>query len=41
MDHFSFFMCFQCKKPYFGGARACDVEVGAGDFDEKELICPA
>lgn len=35
---FLFFMCFKCKKPYFGGAYECG---GAEpDVDHKSLICP-
>lgn len=41
MDHYSFFKCYECKAPYFAGARECGP---AGDddekVDEKELICP-
>jgi hypothetical protein len=39
MHLFLFFMCYQCKKPYFAGGYQCQ-EANA-PFDPKELICPA
>jgi len=39
MHYFSYFMCYKCKKPYFGGVYACGENAG-GDFDPKELLCP-
>ena len=33
---YSYFECFKCKKPYYGGQRACEVE---REVDPKELIC--
>mmetsp|Transcript_18614 Transcript_18614/g.26102 ORF Transcript_18614/g.26102 Transcript_18614/m.26102 type:complete len:576 (+) Transcript_18614:22-1749(+) len=37
---FSYFPCYKCQKPYFGGERACEA-ARADDFDPKELICGA
>lgn len=34
-----FFMCYECKKPYFAGGYQC--QAGSVAFDEKELICPS
>jgi len=40
MHVLAFYMCFKCKKPYFGGKKSC---AGAMDekfkFDPKNLIC--
>eukprot|EP00753_Platysulcus_tardus_P003806 PLAT12492.32.p1 GENE.PLAT12492.32~~PLAT12492.32.p1 ORF type:complete len:3532 (+),score=1996.96 PLAT12492.32:1397-10597(+) len=37
MDRFAYYMCHECKEPYYGGERACG-EAG-GEFDPTELIC--
>ncbi|EGC38296.1 hypothetical protein DICPUDRAFT_76110 [Dictyostelium purpureum] len=37
MERFSYFMCFKCKKPYFGGEKACGDN--RQDFKPEELIC--
>ena len=42
MHRFAYYPCFKCKKPYFGGMRACGAPaaVGAdGSFDPEELVC--
>jgi uncharacterized C2H2 Zn-finger protein len=41
MHNFAYYMCYECKKPYFGGMRRCDMNLGDGNenFNEKELIC--
>ncbi|KAN0033561.1 hypothetical protein ACTFIV_000022 [Dictyostelium citrinum] len=41
MDRFSYFMCFKCKKPYFGGEKVCAVadENRIGDHKPEELVC--
>jgi len=36
---YSYYMCYKCKKPYFGGLKKCGQEQNKEDFDEKELIC--
>eukprot|EP01017_Pseudomicrothorax_dubius_P046940 TRINITY_DN8351_c0_g1_i1.p1 TRINITY_DN8351_c0_g1~~TRINITY_DN8351_c0_g1_i1.p1 ORF type:complete len:410 (+),score=32.69 TRINITY_DN8351_c0_g1_i1:307-1536(+) len=44
MAVFSYYLCFKCKKPYFGGKKNC--EDAAADqnrrreFKESELVCP-
>mgnify|MGYP006983471325 CR=1 FL=1 len=44
MSIFSFYLCYKCKAPYFGGRRACGEMGGGGnhgEFNPKELICGA
>lgn len=38
MYRFSYFKCFKCKKPYYGGERACEANQRE-NFDPKELVC--
>ena len=40
MARLSFYHCFKCKSPYFGGLKECGnmLEAGGG-FKEEELIC--
>ena len=44
MAIYAYFLCFKCKKPYFGGRKDCmaamnEAQAG-GNFDPKELVCP-
>lgn len=39
MSIYSYYMCFKCKKPYFGGQKKCGQEQNKDDFDEKQLVC--
>jgi len=39
MDLFSFFKCFHCGQPYFGGRRQCENQVDSTTFDPRELVC--
>ncbi|KAL0479167.1 hypothetical protein AKO1_007996 [Acrasis kona] len=42
LHNFAYYMCYECKKPYFGGMRRCEDENrgdGNSEFNEKELIC--
>jgi len=39
MKRFCYYLCFKCKKPYFGGERACNAEQRVGEFNLEELIC--
>jgi len=42
MKRFCYYPCFKCKKPYFGGERACNaVQLVESNFDPAELICGA
>jgi hypothetical protein len=34
----SYYQCFKCKLPYFGGLKACD-NVDDKDFKPEELVC--
>jgi hypothetical protein len=36
-DLFAYYLCFKCRKPYFGGERVCGE--GGGAFDPTELVC--
>ena len=38
MHEYLFYMCFECKLPYFAGNYQCQEAGGA--FDPAELICP-
>jgi len=37
MHQFAYFMCYQCKQPYFGGANACEDEREL--YEPEELVC--
>jgi E3 ubiquitin-protein ligase MYCBP2 len=41
MNNFAYYICYDCKSPYFGGMRSCDENAGDGNanFDPKDLIC--
>ncbi|OMJ84353.1 hypothetical protein SteCoe_14579 [Stentor coeruleus] len=41
LDRYSYYMCFKCKKPYFGGKKDCEQNNDQAKFDAKELVCPA
>lgn len=51
VDTFAFYLCYQCKAPYFGGKKECGRMLGDGGgegeggpapaFNPKELICGA
>lgn len=41
---FSYYQCFKCKKPYFGGKKSCELLLQEQnnekqEFDPKELVC--
>ena len=40
MARLSYYMCFKCKSPYFGGLKECgnNLENGA-NFKEEDLVC--
>ncbi|ETO36723.1 hypothetical protein RFI_00341, partial [Reticulomyxa filosa] len=40
-DHiYAFFQCFECKKPYFGGAKECKAQDDDDNkIEKKDLIC--
>jgi len=40
IDRYAYYVCFKCKKAYYGGEARCDEQAGAGDqFDPRELVC--
>ncbi|XP_051563854.1 E3 ubiquitin-protein ligase MYCBP2 isoform X5 [Myxocyprinus asiaticus] len=40
MNRYAYYVCYKCKKAYFGGEARCDAEAGQGDdYDPSELIC--
>ncbi|KAL4460977.1 hypothetical protein ABPG74_016449 [Tetrahymena malaccensis] len=41
MAIYAYFMCFKCKKPYFGGLKDCQrgLDEDKREFDPKELVC--
>jgi E3 ubiquitin-protein ligase MYCBP2 len=48
LDHFDFFKCFKCQKPYFAGRHECGGEVeddeegkDNADPEGKDLVCAA
>ncbi|KAG8179148.1 hypothetical protein JTE90_015337 [Oedothorax gibbosus] len=42
MDRYAYYVCFKCKKAYYGGEARCDAEAGGGDdYDPAELVCGA
>lgn len=38
MARLSYYQCFKCKQPYFGGLKACD-NVDDKEFKPEELVC--
>nr|KAG5689428.1 hypothetical protein BaRGS_012250 [Batillaria attramentaria] len=41
MDRYAYYVCFKCKKAYYGGEARCEEQAGGGeDYDPKELMCP-
>ncbi|XP_062580615.1 E3 ubiquitin-protein ligase MYCBP2-like [Saccostrea cucullata] len=40
MDRYAYYVCFKCKKAYYGGEARCDEQIGvAEDYDPRELVC--
>ena len=40
MDKLSYYECFKCKVPYFGGMKRCEqVNEEAKDYKPEELVC--
>ncbi|KAL1517027.1 hypothetical protein ABEB36_000847, partial [Hypothenemus hampei] len=40
MDRYAYYVCFKCKKAYYGGEARCDAEAGDA-YDPAELVCGA
>ncbi|XP_052792731.1 E3 ubiquitin-protein ligase MYCBP2-like isoform X2 [Mya arenaria] len=42
MDRYAYYVCYKCKKAYYGGEARCDEQAGVGDvYDPQELVCGA
>lgn len=42
LTRLSYYMCFKCKKPYFGGLKSCEnVNEGQREYKEEDLVCGA
>ncbi|KAF6200677.1 hypothetical protein GE061_005120 [Apolygus lucorum] len=41
MDRYAYYVCYKCKKAYYGGEARCDLDLGNADFDPAELVCGA
>lgn len=40
MARLSYYMCFKCKTPYFGGLKECGNNMEAdGAFKMEDLVC--
>ena len=40
MTRISYYMCFKCRNPYFGGLKACENMNEINEkYDEKDLMC--
>lgn len=40
LDKYAYYPCFKCKKPYFGGLRACQDAMLGDEFNPADLVCP-
>lgn len=42
MAIYSYYMCFKCKEPYFGGLKDCERALNDDkkDYKPSDLICP-
>ena len=42
MERYSYYVCYKCKKAYYGGEARCeDQAAGSGEYDPSELVCGA
>ena len=42
MERYAYYVCFKCKKAYYGGEARCEEQVeGADTYDPAELVCGA
>jgi hypothetical protein len=41
LDRFSYYECYNCKHPYFGGKKECEQNQDREQYDPKELVCPS
>jgi E3 ubiquitin-protein ligase MYCBP2 len=40
LDSLSYYECFKCKVPYFGGKKNCEDNRDRADYNPEELVCP-
>lgn len=38
MDRYAYYVCFKCRKAYYGGEARCDAEMG-DKYNPMELVC--
>ncbi|XP_019855060.1 PREDICTED: E3 ubiquitin-protein ligase MYCBP2-like isoform X1 [Amphimedon queenslandica] len=41
MWKYAYYVCYKCKKAYYGGEAHCAEAVGSDDYDPTELVCPS
>ena len=42
MWKYAYYVCYKCKKAYYGGEAHCAEQAAVGDdYDPTELVCPA
>lgn len=40
LERYAYYVCFKCKKAYYGGEVQCDADAGIGDdYNPEELVC--
>lgn len=40
MDRYAYYVCYKCKKAYYGGEVRCEEQAAqADDYDPSELVC--
>ncbi|CAH1777009.1 unnamed protein product [Owenia fusiformis] len=39
MDRYAYYVCFKCKKAYYGGEARCDEQLAGDDYNPAELVC--
>ena len=39
MKRLSYYQCFKCNEPYFGGMKACEAVNDYNNFKKEELVC--
>jgi E3 ubiquitin-protein ligase MYCBP2 len=42
LERYAYYVCYKCKKAYFGGEVRCEEQAAIGDeYDSTELVCGA
>lgn len=39
MDVLTYYQCFKCEKPYFGGMKDCEQNIDRVNYNQEELVC--